>query len=94
MRGTTYATRIGSRSVCKDFRDAVVAALYARPLGTHELALAIGRGDYGNLHDRLRQMERDGLIIELRREMRQTKAGRPAGKQIIWSLPSSQGRME
>lgn len=52
MRGTTYATRIGSRSVCKDFRDAVVAALYARPLGTHELALAIGRGDYGNLHDR------------------------------------------
>lgn len=90
MSATTYATRIGARNVSKPFRDAVIAALLSRPLGTHEIALAIGQ-QYERIHDRLRQMEFDGLIRELRREMRQTKPGRPAGKQIIWALPEQTG---
>ena len=73
-------------NVSKTFRDAVVAALREKPLGTHEIALAIGHKDYGSLHTRLRCMELDGMIHEAYREMRRTRADRPPGKQIIWAL--------
>ena len=96
-----FEIRVKPRVVMGDLRERIVAALQDGPLSTVEIADALGRRSYGDLNQPLRELERAGLIVELRREVRVRRGSTRPGKVIMWGaapqpnvLPAEHGEKQ